>query len=155
MYHSLIDAEILQNSVSTSKAVFIMIFKRTVLCLSSLLCIVSCSKPTRPNNETAPTAASLIDSGLAALGGEEVVGNITGVTYRSPSYEQFLYLQFLGLMMFCSYYRSQTLMESYNLLQADKYIAIVGHQNISFSFSDNPTLRQRIDRYYEISGSYT
>jgi hypothetical protein len=55
-----------------------------------MLCLVSCSKPTSANNKTAPSAASLIDSGLAALGGEEVVGNITGVTYRSPSYEQFL-----------------------------------------------------------------
>lgn len=72
-----------------------MLLQATLFCLFSLLCIVSgtrstCStsgkEPTCPNDGKAPSAASLIDNGLAALGGEEIIGNMTGVTYQSPSY---------------------------------------------------------------------
>ena len=63
-----------------------MTFKRTVVYLSFLLGTAACVKPTWSNDQTVPLASSLIDNGLAALGGEEVVRNITGVTYQSPSY---------------------------------------------------------------------
>jgi hypothetical protein len=43
-------------------------------------------------------------------------------------------------------------MENYNMLKADRYVAIDGHQNISFSLSDTQALRQRIDRFYDVSG---
>jgi hypothetical protein len=50
-----------------------------------------------------------------------------------------------------SIYRTQSLMQAYNLVKADQFVAITGHQNISFSYS-SPTLVQRIDRQFIPAG---
>lgn len=47
----------------------------------------------------------------------------------------------------CRIYRSRSLMQSYELNQADTAVAITGHQNISFRYSSNEP-EQRIDRRY-------
>lgn len=46
-----------------------------------------------------------------------------------------------------SIYRSRSLMQSYELNQADTAIAIAGQQNVSFRYSSDE-LEQRIDRRY-------
>jgi hypothetical protein len=51
-----------------------------------------------------------------------------------------------------SIYRTQSLMQAYNLLKADQFVAITGHQNISFSYR-SPILQQRIDRIFTPAGS--
>lgn len=61
-----------------------MIFKRILFYLSSLLSTVACVKQTHTNNQTVPSPSYLIDRGLAALGGEDVVRNISTVTYQTP-----------------------------------------------------------------------
>jgi len=50
-----------------------------------------------------------------------------------------------------SIYRSRSLMQSYELNEADTAVAIAGHQNISFRYSSNE-LEQRIDKQYTPSG---
>jgi len=42
-------------------------------------------------------------------------------------------------------------MQAYNLAKADQFVAITGHQNISFSYS-LPVLQQRIDREFIPAG---
>jgi len=42
-------------------------------------------------------------------------------------------------------------MQAYNLAKADQFVAITGHQNISFSYS-LPILQQRIDREFVPAG---
>jgi hypothetical protein len=42
-------------------------------------------------------------------------------------------------------------MQNYNLVETDRYVAISGNQNVSFTFQ-NGTLRQRIDRFWQRSG---
>ncbi|CAM1504906.1 Fc.00g024970.m01.CDS01 [Cosmosporella sp. VM-42] len=73
---------------------------------------------------------TLIDQASAALGGEDVISNINGVTYHAPNI-----------------YRSRSLMQSYELTRADVAVAITGSQNISFSYS-SPEVVQRIDRHF-------
>jgi hypothetical protein len=96
-----------------------------------------------------------ITQALAALGGEEVLNQLTGVTYHVPKFvtreKLWVYMESLKLTMSNSIYRSRTLMESYSSLRADTTIAVGGNQNISFSFV-SPELQQRIDRNFQTSG---
>ncbi|KAF2740595.1 hypothetical protein EJ04DRAFT_481728 [Polyplosphaeria fusca] len=80
------------------------------------------------------SAEELLDNAILALGGEETLSKLMGVTYHSPNI-----------------YRSNSLMQSYEMAQADTAVAIRGHQNVSFSFASN-TLEQRIDRVLDPSG---
>ncbi|KAH7139969.1 hypothetical protein B0J13DRAFT_478345 [Dactylonectria estremocensis] len=88
-----------------------------------------------PLAETSCSVASILDSALEALGGESVLNDLNGVTYHSPNV-----------------YRSRSLMQSYEMTRADTFIAISGHQNISFSFMSEE-LQQRIDRQF-VPSSY-
>jgi hypothetical protein len=45
-------------------------------------------------------------------------------------------------------------MQNYDLIKADQYVAIQGHQTLSFSFNTTQ-LQQRIDRYFIPSGGST
>lgn len=63
-----------------------------------------------------------------------------------PSYGSLLIAQ--------SIYRSRSLMQSYELNQADTAVAIAGHQNVSFRYSSDE-LEQRIDRRYTPSSNST
>ncbi|KAL9106594.1 MAG: hypothetical protein Q9227_008377 [Pyrenula ochraceoflavens] len=81
-----------------------------------------------PRVDTAISASALVDSGLKALGGEDALRSLEGVTYSVPEI-----------------YRSKSLMQSYSLFHSDTFNAISGEQNISFSFATKD-LQQRIDR---------
>ncbi|KAF5684796.1 hypothetical protein FCIRC_3751 [Fusarium circinatum] len=76
-----------------------------------------------------PTAETLINQALAALGGEKAIAGIEGITYHSPN-----------------------LMQSYNLYKADTAVAISGSQNVSFSYASDQ-LTQRIDRTFKPSAA--
>ncbi|KAJ4250975.1 hypothetical protein NW762_011625 [Fusarium torreyae] len=99
-----------------------------ILALSFALVALVSSK-TVPSHS--PTALTLIDRALAALGGEEVIAGINGITYHSPNV-----------------YRSRSLMQSYTMNKADTAVAISGSQNVSFSY-DSDKLTQRIDRIFK------
>ncbi|KAM6509851.1 hypothetical protein FALCPG4_017491 [Fusarium falciforme] len=71
----------------------------------------------------------LLNEALEALGGEDKIGEIKGLTYHSPRI-----------------FRSRSLMQSYELIRADTYVATSGSQNISFRV-DQGFLEQRIDRH--------
>jgi hypothetical protein len=100
-------------------------------------------------------ANELITQSLAALGGEQALNRLTGLTYHAPKFvahdKSRFYMQNLKLTISNSIYRSRTLMESYSTLRADTTIAVGGNQNISFSFA-SPGLQQRIDRFFQTSG---
>ncbi|KAH6980842.1 hypothetical protein BKA56DRAFT_632550 [Ilyonectria sp. MPI-CAGE-AT-0026] len=88
-----------------------------------------------PLTETSCSVGDILDSALEALGGESALQDLHGVTYHSPNN-----------------YRSRSLMQSYEMTRADTFIAISGHQNISFSFASDE-LQQRIDRQF-VPSSY-
>ncbi|KAJ4212592.1 hypothetical protein NW759_011629 [Fusarium solani] len=98
---------------------------RKILALSFTLVSLASSKTVNyPNN----SADVILDRALNAMGGEDVISRLDGVTYHSPNI-----------------YRSRSLMQSYNMDRADTAMAISGAQNVSFSFDSNE-LTQRIDR---------
>ncbi|UPK93981.1 hypothetical protein LCI18_004916 [Fusarium solani-melongenae] len=98
---------------------------RKILALSFTLVSLASSKTVNyPNN----SADVILDRALNAMGGEDVIARLDGVTYHSPNI-----------------YRSRSLMQSYNMDRADTAMAISGAQNVSFSFDSNE-LTQRIDR---------
>ncbi|EEU42952.1 uncharacterized protein NECHADRAFT_95379 [Fusarium vanettenii 77-13-4] len=98
---------------------------RKILALSFTLVSLASSKTINyPNN----SADVILDRALNAMGGEDVIARLDGVTYHSPNI-----------------YRSRSLMQSYNMDRADTAMAISGAQNVSFSFDSNE-LTQRIDR---------
>ncbi|CAG9990374.1 unnamed protein product [Clonostachys byssicola] len=99
------------------------------LCLALIQLASSKVLSPRWNN----SAQSILDEALVALGGEDVISALDGVTYYSPTV-----------------YRSRSLMQSYNLYHADTPVAVSGSQNISFSF-DSDELTQRIDRKFHPS----
>ncbi|KAF2095496.1 metallo-beta-lactamase superfamily protein [Rhizodiscina lignyota] len=105
-----------------------------LLCLLSLLSWASgasvATSLSPPSLSNVSSAEELIERSLGALGGEKVLNTVKGITYRSPSV-----------------YRTQTLMQNYDLIKADQFVSIEGHQNISFSFGGT-ALEQRIDRHF-------
>jgi hypothetical protein len=52
---------------------------------SALFCLCSLvvSTPVRDNG---PSAATLLNNALTALGGEDAIGKLKGVTYQAPKY---------------------------------------------------------------------
>ncbi|KAJ4204257.1 hypothetical protein NW767_004449 [Fusarium falciforme] len=98
---------------------------RKILAVSfAWVSLASSKKVSYPNN----SADVILDRALNAMGGEDVIARLDGVTYHSPNI-----------------YRSRSLMQSYNMDRADTAMAISGAQNVSFSFDSNE-LTQRIDR---------
>ncbi|KAI8715270.1 hypothetical protein NCS52_01034400 [Fusarium sp. LHS14.1] len=96
-----------------------------ILAFSFTLVSLASSKTVNyPNN----SADVILDRALNAMGGENFIARLDGVTYHSPNI-----------------YRSRSLMQSYNMDRADTAMAISGAQNVSFSFDSNE-LTQRIDR---------
>ncbi|KAF4973911.1 hypothetical protein FZEAL_9137 [Fusarium zealandicum] len=104
---------------------------RKILALSLTLVSLASSKVLNPPNNS---VHYLLDSALAALGGEDAISGLEGVTYHSPEYE----LPVLSHAQLA------------NLCQADTAVAISGSQNVSFSF-DSEQLTQRIDRIFKAS----
>ncbi|RSL46596.1 hypothetical protein CEP53_010263 [Fusarium sp. AF-6] len=98
---------------------------RKILALSFTLVSLASSKTVNCPNKSADV---ILDRALNAMGGEDVIARLDGVTYHSPNI-----------------YRSRSLMQSYNMDRADTAMAISGAQNVSFSFDSNE-LTQRIDR---------
>jgi hypothetical protein len=96
----------------------------------------SCPHHVSKRQTPSAPASALLDRTLLALGGSEALNQLQAVTYHSPTI-----------------YRTQTLMQNYNLFASDQFVSIEGHQNISFSFSptDPNILHQRIDRLFHPS----
>ncbi|KIW71547.1 hypothetical protein PV04_03701 [Phialophora macrospora] len=84
-----------------------------------------------------PDAATLLQQGIAALGGRDALSDISGLTYGTT-----------GI------YRSYTLMQNYDLNPPDTKIASSGSQTISFQFLSDGQIQQRIDRLYQLSPYY-
>ncbi|KAI8624186.1 hypothetical protein F5Y19DRAFT_491630 [Xylariaceae sp. FL1651] len=80
--------------------------------------------------EPAADVNDVLEKSVQAVGGEDVLASIKGITYHAPNI-----------------YRSQTLTQSYNLFQSDQSVATAGAQDMSFDFT-GPELRRRIDRTY-------
>ncbi|EEU37113.1 uncharacterized protein NECHADRAFT_52281 [Fusarium vanettenii 77-13-4] len=93
----------------------------TLLGLASVVSATALPKPSCSPQD-------LLSEALDALGGEDKIGEIKGLTYHSPRI-----------------FRSRSLMQSYELTRADTYVATSGSQNISFRV-DQGFLEQRIDR---------
>ena len=118
--------------------------------ICSLFAITSAvlSKAVPTTDTLTESALTLIDRALKALGGEEAIGSLRGVTFYSPRFDLHdLHFFALRNANISSIYRSRSLMQSCELDRADIAIAISGSQNISFSF-ESGDLTQRIDRKF-------
>ncbi|KAK7704189.1 hypothetical protein SLS64_008747 [Diaporthe eres] len=93
-----------------------MVVTKAILALVFALSPGAIGSPS--TNDSSSTA--VLDRALTALGGEDALGRLSGVTYHAPNI-----------------YRSRSLMQSYDLNQADTAVATAGHQNVSFRLDIN------------------
>jgi hypothetical protein len=85
------------------------------------------------------------------MGGEVALNKLQGVTYRTPRYFDHQTTLLESCSNCHSIYHTQSLMQNYNLVKSDQFVAITGKQEISFSYNSS-VLLQHIDRSFIPSG---